>query len=74
MTRSSRRYDIEVRMRELYDEVSYGTVERFLYTDEEGRDWARIDGEWLEVDDKYGQPMVFVQELPQDRYVERSAA
>lgn len=66
MIRSSRRYDIELRVRDMDGGRTYGSVHRFIYTDEEGRDWVKINGEWAQVDDRFGEPHAFVQEFPQD--------
>ena len=70
MIRSTRRYDVEVRERTLYGETTFGVVSRFLYTDNEGQDWVRVDGEWHPVDDRYAEPHVFVHELPNDILME----
>ena len=66
MIRSMRKYDVAVRERTLYGEITFGAVSRFVYTDEEGQDWARVDDEWLSVDDLYIDPHVFVHKRPKD--------
>lgn len=69
MIRSARRYDVEVRMRDCFGGTVFGSVNRFLYEDEEGRDWVKINGEWVQVDGRLDEPYAFVQEFPQDMEV-----
>lgn len=67
MIRSARRYDVEVRMRDCFGGTVFGSVNRFLYEDEEGRDWAKINGDWAEIEGgRYDDTHVFVDELPRD--------
>lgn len=73
MNRSARRYDVECRTRDMDGGTAWGTMSRFLYTDGEERDWARVDGDWVRVDDKYGECFAFVAELPEDLRVEMAA-
>ena len=73
MSRSSRKYLVELRIRDNDGGTAMGTVDRFLYTDACGQDWVRISGEWSPVDDRYEDVHAFVFELPRDLQMEQAA-
>lgn len=68
MNRSHRKYTVELRIRDIDGGAPQGVVTRFLYTDAEGQDWIRIEGDWFPVDDRYDDPHAFVHELPRDTF------
>lgn len=72
MTRSYRKYPVELRVRNADGGAAVGTVDRFLYTDKGGQDWVRVSGEWSPVDDRYEDLHAFVYDLPRDWYFEEN--
>lgn len=68
MIRTSRKYTVELRIRSNDGGATQGVVTRFLYTDVEGQDWIRIEGDWFPVDDRYEDAHAFVFEVPRDLF------
>lgn len=66
MNRTARKYTVELRVRDINGGTPVGSIFRFLYVDEEDRDWVKINGEWTQVDDRLEGAHCFVQEFPRD--------
>ena len=72
MTRTHRRYEVELWIRDLDGGAPQGDILRFLYRDDAGEHWLRMDGDWLLVEGGLFEPHVFVYELPRDLELEGS--
>ena len=68
MNRSSRKYTVELRIRDNDGGAPQGVVTRFLYTDPTGQDWVQINKEWYPVDDRYEDVHAFIFEVPRDLF------
>jgi len=68
MSRSARKYTVELRIRDNDGGAAMGTVHRFLYRDDSGQDWIKISGEWSPVDNRLEDVHAFVHDLPRDMF------